>query len=148
MELMKKSEIISSCIRECSHMIHVKGHELAQEYGLTYDQYHILLFIEKNIDEPPSIRDISIRFKIAQNTTSEKVSRLEEKELVKKVTDEKDRRIIRIQILDKGVDIIDKIKKERAHRITYKALMDMSEEDVNKLLESIELLNEKFKEGM
>lgn len=148
MDLSKKSELISRYIRECSHMIHVKGHELAQDYGLTYDQYHILIFIQKNIEEPPSIRDISIRFKIAQNTTSEKVSRLEEKNLVEKVTDDKDRRVIRIKILDEGIDIINKIKRERAHKITFKALKEMDTEEVDQFLKSLEFLHEKFKEGV
>ncbi len=146
MDLTRESELISSYIRECSHMIHVKGHELAQEYGLTYDQYHILLFIERTKADPPSIRDISIKFNIAQNTTSEKITRLEDKKLVEKISDENDRRVMRIKILDEGVDILKKIRKERAHRITYKALESMSQDEIESLMKNLEKLHESFKE--
>ena len=148
MDLLEKSEKISRYIRDCNNIIHIKGHDIAKEYGLTYDQYHLLLFLQRNIDEPPSIRDLSKRFKRAQNTTSEKITRLEEKDLLEKITDEEDRRIMRVKIKDEGIRIIDEIRKERTHRVTYKALKKMKEEDIDKLLISLEFLYENIKEEM
>lgn len=148
MDLLEKSEKVSRSIRECNNIIHIKGHDIAKEYGLTYDQYHLLLFLQRNLEEPPSIRDLSTRFKRAQNTTSEKITRLEEKDLVEKVTDVDDRRISRVKIKDEGIRIIDEIRKERTHRITYKALAKMEEEDIDKLISSLDFLYENFKEEL
>ena len=148
MDLLEKSERVSRYIRQCNNIIHTRGHDIAKEYGLTYDQYHLLLFLKMNIDEPPSIRDLSKRFNKAQNTTSEKISRLEEKKLVEKLVDEDDRRVMRVKIKEEGIDIIDKIRKERTHRITYKALSKMEEEEVDKLLSSLEFLYDEFKEEL
>lgn len=148
MNLLEKSEKVSRYIRECNNIIHIKGHDIAKEYGLTYDQYHLLLFLQRNLEEPPSIRDLSKKFKRAQNTTSEKISRLEEKKLVEKVIDEKDRRIMRVNIMDEGIRIIDEIRKERTHRITYKALEQMEEDDIDQLLLSLEFLYDNFKEEL
>ena len=94
MDLHKKSESISNYIRECSNIIHTKGHQIAQEYGLTYDQYHLLIYIELK-ERAPTINDIAEKFNKAQNTISEKVSRLEEKGLINRIGDEQDRRVTR-----------------------------------------------------
>ncbi len=61
MELQKKSESISYYIRECSNIIHHKGHQIAQEYGLTYDQHHLLIYLNKS-KVAPTINDISNKF--------------------------------------------------------------------------------------
>jgi DNA-binding MarR family transcriptional regulator len=149
MDLQKKSESISNYIRECNNIMHTKGHKLAQEYNLTYDQYHLLFYL--NICEnSPTISDISRKFNRAQNTISEKISRLEEKGLVCKVDDEQDRRITRVIITEKGANLIYNIKQERSNRVTYIALEKMDESQVDDLLMNLTILYNnlnKVKEG-
>ncbi len=133
MDLYKKSESISNYIRECSNIIHTKGHQIAQEYGLTYDQYHLLIYIDL-LERAPTINDIAEKFNKAQNTISEKVSRLEEKELVNRVGDKQDRRMTRVTITEEGKNLIDTIRQERNSRATYVALQTMNESEVDSLL--------------
>jgi len=145
-KLKDESESISFYIRECSNIIHEKGHQIAEEYGLTYDQYHLLLYL--NFREiPPAINDISKRFNRAQNTMSEKISRLVEKGLVLKVDDEKDRRITRVIITEKGKDLIDIIRQERTNRIVYRAIEKMDKDEVDNLLINLNRLYDNLKEG-
>lgn len=143
--LYEKSEEVSNYIRKCNSLIHHKGHEIACEYGLTYDQYHILLYLKK-LEESPSIRQVSEKFNIAQNTTSEKLTRLEEKDLIRRERDLKDRRITRIIIEDKALDLLEQIRKERTERLTYKALERMEDEEIEVLLESLKNLYNIFEE--
>ena len=124
MELHKASEIISNYIRECSNIIHRKGHQIAQEYDLTYDQYHLLIYLSFS-EHPPTINEISKKFNRAQNTISEKISRLEEKGLVNRRDDIEDRRVTRVEITEKGVNLINLIRQERSNRVTYVALEKM-----------------------
>ncbi|NMB27429.1 MAG: winged helix DNA-binding protein [Tissierellia bacterium] len=133
MDLYKKSESISNYIRECSNIIHTKGHQIAQEYGLTYDQYHLLIYIDL-LERAPTINDIAEKFNKAQNTISEKVSRLEEKGLVNRVGDKQDRRMTRVTITEEGKNLIDTIRQERNSRATYVALQTMNESEVDSLL--------------
>ncbi|NLV77660.1 MAG: winged helix DNA-binding protein [Tissierellia bacterium] len=145
MELQKKSESVSYYIRECSSIIHHKGHQIAQEYGLTYDQYHMLIYLELS-ERPPTINDISSKFNRAQNTISEKVSRLEEKGLVERCGDTNDRRITRVCITEKGSKLIHTIREERSNRVTYRALGKMRHEDVDNLLNNLFKLYDNLKE--
>ncbi|NMB07660.1 MAG: winged helix DNA-binding protein [Tissierellia bacterium] len=144
--LEKKSESISNYIRECSGIIHEKGHSIAEEYGLTYDQYHILLYLRHQTN-PPSINTISEKFNRAQNTISEKISRLEEKNLVEKIDDKLDRRITRVIITEKGNQLIKTIRKERNVRIVYNALETMNEKEIDSLLSNLNKLYDNLKEG-
>lgn len=148
MELLEKSDEISRYIRECYRIIHSKGHDIAKEYGLTYDQYHILLVLKKNIEDPPSIRDLSKRFQKAQNTTSEKITRLEDKGLVEKIADPQDRRIMRVMIRKEGLEIIENIKKERTERVTYRAVEDMGQERIDSFLKDLEYVYNNLKEEL
>ena len=145
-KLQEKSESTAFYIRECSNIIHEKGHQIAEEYGLTYDQYHLLLYLNFR-ETPPSINDISKKFNRAQNTMSEKISRLMEKNLVLKVDDEKDRRITRVIITEKGKKLIYTIRQERTNRIVYRAIEKMDEDEVDSLLINLNKLYDNLKEG-
>lgn len=146
MELQQASETISKYIWDCSNIIHAKGHNIAKEHGLTYDQYHLLIYL-KNSKEPPTINEISNILNRAQNTISEKVTRLEEKGLVKRVDDEKDRRITRVLVTEEGLKLVEAIKKERNNRATYMALLKMEDIEVRNLLFTLEKLYNNLKEG-
>lgn len=145
-DLQEKSELISNYIRSCSRIIYERGHRIAEGYGLTYDEYHILIFLIKR-DQAPSINEVSKRFNRAQNTISEKVSRLEEKELIEKIDDRLDRRVTRIIITEKGKKLIETIREERNIKIVYNALESIDEEQVDNLLSNLNKLYENLKEG-
>lgn len=144
MELQKASETISNYIRECSNIIHTKGHQIAQEYGLTYDQYHLLIYLSFR-EKPPTINEISKKFNRAQNTISEKISRLEEKELVSRVDDLKDRRITRVIITERGLNLIHTIRQVRSNRVTYTALEKMKKDEIENLLINLSILYNNLK---
>lgn len=145
-QLQKKSESISYYIRECSSIIHKKGHQIAEEYGLTYDQYHLLVYL--NLKETsPNINDISGKFNRAQNTMSEKITRLVEKGLVLKVDDEMDRRITRVVITEKGQELVHTIRQERTNRVTYGSIEKMNKDEVDNLLINLNKLYNNLKEG-
>lgn len=146
LEVQSKSETISHYIRSCSRIIHKRGHKIAEEYGLTYYQFHILLYLNKQ-NLPPSVNDIAKSFNRAQNTTSEQISELAKKDLVNKVDDENDRRITRIIITDKGKGLIDTIKEERNIKIVSHALESMDKGEVDNLLNNLNKLYESLKEG-
>ncbi|WP_236908142.1 MarR family winged helix-turn-helix transcriptional regulator [Clostridium sp. Cult3] len=146
MNIQQRSESISYYIRECNSIIHLKGHQIAQEYGLTYDQYHLLVHLDLS-EQSPTINDLSDKFNRAQNTISEKVSRLEEKGLVERIGDTEDRRITRVVITVKGEDLIHAIREERSNRATFKALEKMEEEEIDALLNNLIILYNNLKEG-
>ena len=84
--------------------VHLRFHKTAKEFGLTLDQFHLLVELEElEIKVPdnvgPKISDIASRRNLSQNTISERVTRLEKmnlvlstqgKELLKKISNEAD----------------------------------------------------------
>ncbi len=95
----------------------------------------------------PTINDIAKKFNKAQNTTSEKISRLEEKGLVNRVGDKQDRRMTRVTITRQGKSLIDTIKQERSNRATYVALETMNESEVDSLLLNLARLYNNLNKG-
>jgi DNA-binding MarR family transcriptional regulator len=145
LELQRISEYISDYIIGISKIIHKRGHKIAKEYGLTYDQFHLLIYLNSS-QNPPTINDIANKLDRAQNTVSEKITRLEEKGLIARRVDIDDRRITRVEITQKGSQLINKIEKEKNHKVILSALTHMEEEDVLNLLENLKKLYNCLKE--
>lgn len=139
MEKSEKAERITYCIRECDKLIHKKGHEIAQNYNLTIDQYHLLVMLSFS-EWPPTIGEIAKKFGKAQNTMSERISRLEEKELVERITDFEDRRSIRVNITKEGEKLVETIRRERSSIFVLNATTKMEEDEVDILIRQLEKL--------
>ncbi len=139
MDLEEKAEIVVNYIRKSEEIIHRKGHELAQCYNLTLDQYHLLAYLNM-LEESPTIGEIADKYCKAQNTISEKVSRLEEKGLVERKSDFLDRRLTRVVITPEGKNLICTVKKERRNKSVLRALNSMNDEDINNLIKGLEIL--------
>jgi len=79
---------------------------------------------------------------LACSTVTDLLDRMERNALVKRVKDESDRRIVRITVLPKGNQLIEKVMETRI-RFIETALGDL-DEDVREQIEvSIRLLNER-----
>ena len=139
MDLEEKAELVATYIRKSDRIIHRKGHELAQNYGLTIEQYHLLFYLNM-LERPPTIGEIAKKYCNAQNTMSEKISRLEEKQLVERKSDSVDRRVTRVIVSPKGKKLVCTIKKERRNKSVLKALNSMSEESIDNLIIDLETL--------
>lgn len=139
MDFEEKAEKIVTYIRRSERQIHKKGHKIAQEYNLTLDQYHLLLYLNC-LENPPTIGEIAEKYERAQNTISEKISRLEEKFLVERKSDLSDRRICRVDITLKGKELVNTIRKERRDKSVLRALSYMNEKEVDSLVEGLEKL--------
>ena len=131
-------------------IIRLKHHEAAKKYGLTLEQFHLLLHLDEIefdiISEealPPTIGQIAADIGNAPHTLSGRIKRLEKKGLVKKVRDEKDLRINRVVFTEKGRNVINNIKKEVSNEFIQNALK-MDEKSLNNLLEGLKELNEKL----
>lgn len=145
MESKGKYRQIIDDLREINRAIHMKHHELAKKYSLTHDQFHLLIHLDnkKNI---PTIGQIASWSGKAQNTISEMVTRLEEKNLLKRVKDKKDRRISRVMMTEESIKLIEKISYEARYEFVFEALRRLDEDMVNNLSEGLKELLEKLKE--
>lgn len=123
-------------LKELDRCIHENHHMRAVEAGITVEQYHLLLHLARintcKGRKMPTIGQLAEKFNNAQNTMSEKISRLQKKEFIKRVRDDKDRRITRISLSDKGSNLLENIHSKAEEKALLNALSSMNEETINR----------------
>ena len=76
-----------------------------------------------------TIGDLSNKMYLAFSTTTDLIDRMEKNELVKRVSDEQDRRVVRIHLLEEGERIIEEVIDKRQHYLED-VLQQFDEEEV------------------
>ncbi|KGX89039.1 MarR family winged helix-turn-helix transcriptional regulator [Pontibacillus litoralis] len=105
---------IEKKLRYTSCIIKQKGREILDQYPITLPQFLALQWLLEFGDM--TIGELSNHMHLAYSTTTDLVDRLERNEVVQRVKDEKDRRVVQIRLLDKGKSIIQEvIDKRQAH---------------------------------
>lgn len=148
---MKKGNI-TEILRYWEHinkLIRLKHRETAQKYGLTFEQFHLMIELDHHAEFkldtyelPPTVGEIAADIGNAPHTLSERIKRLEKKGMVKKIKDEEDLRINRVMLTDKGQNLIDRIKDESSNIFIYSALEEMDEKTLSNLSNGLKQLNE------
>ncbi|QKY69605.1 MarR family winged helix-turn-helix transcriptional regulator [Lentibacillus sp. CBA3610] len=97
-------------LRYISGMIKQNGRKILNHYPITSPQFIALQFL---IEGDLTIGELSNKNGLAFSTTTDLVDRLEKNQLVERVRDTKDRRVVRIHVLEKGRTIINEVIKKR-----------------------------------
>ncbi|WP_035294130.1 MarR family transcriptional regulator [Clostridium sp. KNHs214] len=140
-----KSEKVIGYLDEIQNIIHNKHHDLAQKYNLTLEQFHLLLHLSMK-STPPTVNEIANSFNNAQNTMSEKLSRLQEKKFIKKIKDPNDKRVSKISLSIQGKKLIDTICYEAENCFVKDAISKMEEQKLQTLILCLEDLIKNLKE--
>ncbi|AWE08248.1 MarR family transcriptional regulator [Lysinibacillus sp. 2017] len=132
--------ILEKELRYISHLIKQKGREILSNYTITPPQFIALQWLHESGDM--TIGDLSTRMFLAFSTTTDLVDRMEKHELVQRVRDENDRRVIRIHLLPEGERIIQEviIKRQDYLRTITGEFNDKEFEQLSKNLQKLHLL--------
>lgn len=103
--------ILEKELRYISHLIKQKGREILSNYTITPPQFVALQWLHESGDM--TIGDLSTKMYLAFSTTTDLVDRMEKNELVKRIRDENDRRVVRIHLLPEGERIIQEVIVKR-----------------------------------
>lgn len=142
----KKIQMIIEYKNEIDILIHRKYHELAQRYGLSLEQYHLLieldeLMLELNDEvKAPTVGEIAKNINNSQNTVSERITRLENKGLVQRIKDSNDKRISRVILTEEGRRLINSIDKQASSKFLFNSISNMEDCDINDFLKCLERL--------
>lgn len=132
-------QAISKLIRDINSLIQDNFKEHFCEIGLTPPQIMVagVLCNKKSM----KISEISEKINLSNSTVSGIVDRLEKIHVVRRVRDEKDRRVVRVELTEEfgkiNVDFQDKIKN-----YFEELLKDCSEENTKKIIDGLETLKE------
>ena len=102
---------IEKDLRYISGIIKQKGREMLSQYKITPPQFVALQWLFEDGDM--TIGELSTKMYLAFSTTTDLVDRMEKNKLVVRVKDPKDRRVVRIHLLEEGERIIDEVIKKR-----------------------------------
>src|SRR3954451_19149293 len=87
-------------LRYISGIIKQKGREMLSQYKITPPQFVALQWLFEDGDM--TIGELSTKMYLAFSTTTDLVDRMEKNQLVVRVKDPKDRRVVRIHLLEEG----------------------------------------------
>ena len=92
-------------IKRIETEITLRMNKVLSEYGITLAQYIILNFVNDNQKDLSSAQ-LSRRFKMTPQSMNETVTTLQKKEMVVKNIDTENKRILRISLTEKGVEVL------------------------------------------
>ena len=121
-----------------SYWIRHKVKKFLEPYGLTQQQFNVLRVLREAYPQPLTTKEISIQMSDPYADTSRVVDRLLKKELVKKKSNKRDRRLVQVWITQPGMDLLGEIdqKQDELDAITGQ-LSDEEISQLNGLLKSL-----------
>lgn len=152
MEKDNKEEIADKLIFAFVQLKKVKFHSKDIE-GVTHGEMHVLFCMKKgfkNEKEGIKVSQLSKKLRVAAPTITQQINALESRGFVKRTMDLKDRRVVRIQLTEKGEEILKKAQKE-FHNLVYELVDYLGEDDSEKFIKLLTKLfsymNEKMIKG-
>lgn len=130
---------IEKDLRYISGIIKQKGREMLTNYKITPPQFIALQWLFEEGDM--TIGELSTKMFLAFSTTTDLVDRMERNQLVVRVKDLKDRRVVRIHLLEEGERIIDEVIKKRQAYLE-EVLIDFSSEEIQLLQNNLMKLHQ------
>lgn len=129
-------------LRYVSGLVKQKGREMLNNYKITPPQFIALQWLSEEGDM--TIGELSSKMYLAFSTTTDLIDRMEKNELVKRVKDEKDRRVVRIHLLEEGKRIIDEVIKKRQVYL-QDVLVNFSSDEIKLLKENLTKLHQEMR---
>ena len=135
--------VIEKELRYISGIIKQKGREILSNYKITPPQFIALQWLFEEGDM--TIGELSNKMYLAFSTTTDLVDRMEKNNLVQRVKDPNDRRVVRIHLLDEGTRIIDECIQKRQLYLK-EVLVNFSIEEVQLLEKNLTKLHQDMRE--
>ncbi|MDB5083775.1 MAG: MarR family transcriptional regulator [Bacilli bacterium] len=129
---------IEYLLRDINKVLRRAGRSSLGAFSITPPQFDALLLLRDHIEL--TIGDLSTKMYLAYSTTTDLVDRMERNQLVMRVRDLNDRRIVRLHMLERGHHIIQEATYARQ---TYLAtvLQDVDEDMLQQWKEMLTVLH-------
>ena len=125
---------IEKYLRKIDHIIRKEGRLILNDFNITVPQFTALQILIN--DGNMTIGKLSQKTALAYSTITDLIDRMEKSELVIRKKDDKDKRVVRIEVLPKGFEILEKVL-ERRREFLKSTLNDFRTEEkemLNKVL--------------
>jgi DNA-binding MarR family transcriptional regulator len=105
-------------LRKVDYIIRLKGRKILNDFNITVPQFTALQILINNGEL--TIGELSQKMALACSTITDLIDRMEKSELVIREKDEKDKRVVRIEVLPVGYEIVEKVLDERVRFLETK----------------------------
>ncbi|TWT26473.1 MarR family transcriptional regulator [Planomicrobium sp. CPCC 101110] len=129
-------------LRYIAGIIKQKGREILNAYTITPPQFVALQWLFEHGDM--TIGDLSNKMYLAFSTTTDLVDRMEKNNLVMRIREEQDRRVVRIKLLQEGERIIEEVIQKRQEYLET-VLADFTQSEVEQFSFLLEKLHTNMK---
>lgn len=129
-------------LRHIAAIIKQQGRRILSNYPITPPQFIALQWLFEHGDM--TIGDLSNKMYLAFSTTTDLVDRMEKNQLVKRVRDEQDRRVVRINLLSEGERVIEEVIDKRRVYLNS-VLADFDEQQVKDFSDLLTKLHQEMK---
>ncbi len=134
---------IERYLRKVDYIIRLKGREILKDFNITIPQFTALQILISNGDL--TIGELSQKMGLACSTITDLIDRMENNKLVVRKKDKKDKRVVRVEVLPIGYEIVEKVLEERIRFLESK-LKGLSQEEKIALSEGLESLYNAMKQ--
>ncbi|MCF6459808.1 MarR family winged helix-turn-helix transcriptional regulator [Clostridium sp. Cult3] len=135
---------IEKHLRRIDYIIRLKGREILKDFNITIPQFTALQILIYNGDL--TIGELSQKMGLACSTITDLIDRMENNQLVVRKKDQKDKRVVRIEVLPIGYEIVEKVLEERIRFLESK-MKGLSEQEKAALDEGLESLYNVMKQN-
>lgn len=130
---------IEKYLRKVDNIIRKKGREILRDFNITVPQFLALQWLINN--GSLTISELSHKMSLACSTITDLVDRMEKNDLVIRVKDDKDKRVVRVQVLENGHSLLKQVMDKR-HIYLARKLNNFKEEDKIYLARNLKILFE------
>ncbi|MCR3955006.1 MAG: MarR family transcriptional regulator [Gudongella sp.] len=134
---------IEEYLRKVDYIIRKKGRVILSDFNITVPQFTALQILINNGDM--TISELSQKMDLACSTITDLIDRMEKTNLVRRRKDEQDKRVVRVEVLQEGHDILARVLEKRIEFLSEK-LKGVTEEDKRTLRTALENLYLEMKE--
>ncbi|CCQ97104.1 Uncharacterized HTH-type transcriptional regulator YsmB [[Clostridium] ultunense Esp] len=135
---------IEKHLRKIDYIIRLKGREILNDFNITIPQFSALQILIYNGEL--TIGELSQKMALACSTITDLVDRMEKNQLVVRKKDDRDKRVVRIEVLPKGHEIVKKVLEKRVKFLDSK-MVDLTEEEKISLSKGLESLYNAMKDN-
>ena len=134
---------IERYLRKTDYIIRLKGREILNDFNITGPQFTALQIL---IGEGElTIGELSRKMSLACSTITDLIDRMEKNKLVVRKKDENDKRVVRIEVLPLGYELVHKVVEKRREFLGEK-LKKVEVTEMKLLNEGLESLYSAMKE--
>ncbi|HBV85216.1 MAG TPA: transcriptional regulator [Desulfosporosinus sp.] len=132
---------LEDTLRRANNVLLKQGRSILVNLEISALQFNTLLSIREV--GSMTMGDVCKNLFVACSTATDLADRMERIELVERVRDDKDRRVIRLRLLPRGNEVIDAVIAER-QRFIGEVLKEYTEQEYLELSRGLELLAERM----